>query len=326
MKVGMRKEKAKTFLDKTDLWRSLFIGTGSSGRLCFHARVVEGTMCIEVRLCGVGQRLAVCILGFYLAGVVTGSEAQAALTSLPGTILVTDQSNGTIRQYNASTGQLVGTVATRIADGSLADGAIGIAQVEGTIYCHAWRTGPVQSFGVLNPQTGQITTSLPLVSSASLGILFNTFVTVSNRSVFRYGLDGTYIASQNLDGNGVTTGSFMGFACDGTRYITTSDTYVNEVEYWTLDGLGAGIRHLNGVPESFYGLDVDPQSGNLWVIRSDTSTSWVSLYTPQSPNPVWSSSFNGFGRDVVYFPIPSAGTLCVIVGTLGTFARIRRRY
>lgn len=268
-------------------------------------------------------------LAFTAAISILPSCCIAGLAPLPGTLLVTCSTlgNGVIRQYDALTGQQVGSLQVLI-DGQPASLLGEIAWANGHIYVGAYRLQqPFGGIGIVDAVAGTFNS----IVSMSVG---------SNMDAFQ----GGFIAGQEGTGRGVYDANFNpiggGFALDdpsifvddfrGTAttpdgFVTTCAGLYGELIFWSSTGQHQGnsfFNNSNPVGE-LLGLEYDESNGAFWIGEA-AGTSMLRYYVPSSPNQVWSTSVPGVISDLAYIPIPAPAGLCA-VGAASTLLLRRRR-
>jgi hypothetical protein len=257
-----------------------------------------------------------------IAVALAAGGASGALAPFPGTIVVSDQTSGTLRQYDAASGQLVGSV---VALSNMSARTHGITNFNGELYGYVSIGATTEYFGRIDPATGAVTplSSGNLIRFNALATLDGTFVALgSDWNVYRFSSQGDLVSTTLLnDFGGWNQYQTGGLACDGGTYLT-STTSVEQVKFWSLNGQGSTQRSLNAV-SSIHGVEYESATGRAWTVSSDGSFTSVRMFEPATPTQVWSATFNGFGTDAAYFPIPAPGG--VVAGLAIAFITTRRR-
>ncbi len=259
------------------------------------------------------------------------SASHAGLVPLPGTILASTQSSGTILQYDALTGAQVGSLQVTI-DGQPADVLQGIDVLGDQIMVGAARQFVGGGTGVVDPATGTIVfVTTALVPTAFDHLNDNNFITGDVgrfRGVYNSSFQLVEVVEQIFAPGTYSTQEFRGVAGTSTGFATTYQPYFDEIQLWARTGAYLGVRSFNN--DDFGSLnnclEFDAATNAFWFGEAGiSSTSRIKRYNPTSPNAEWTASLPGYLTDLAYIPIPSPHAVGLFAVSSLALATRRRR-
>jgi hypothetical protein len=271
--------------------------------------------------------------------ILSQQSTYAALSPLPGTVLVGAQGNGIIRQYSSSNGSYVGSLQLRSFDGSQSLVTRSIAYVNSELYVSI-TSSTASYFGRVDPLTG-IVTPTPLSTGFTptrLATRGSELVQVSWENLFVYN---SSLAFTDFIMLTPPPGTYFFNEVGGIAYDAIGNAFVtsnggtgenNRVMYWRPDGTLEGQRNFNPVPGfTIQSIDMDANNNDLFVtFQGGTSDQgFLRKYAFGAEDPLWSVPILGNGnfgtiQDIVYIPIPTPATLLPTLA-LSLFATRRRR-
>ena len=255
---------------------------------------------------------------------------QAALVDLPGTLLVTSAFSGQLRQYNATTGQLVGSLQITL-NNQPAISTIGVGVLNGSIYMSGY-SAVIGGVGIVNPQTGAINaTELP-VSTANIDDQNGNLVFGSGGRPYRI-----YDPMFNQIGDGLltvaagtfTSEMFVGLAATSNGFVTSYNPFWNQIQFFDSLGFYDHSYFFNNPVSTFApcALEFDEQTSEFWFAQTDGTSSIIKRYADGDPNAQWTINVPGYIADLAYIPIPSPNSLgLVALSSIASVSRRRRRH
>lgn len=256
-----------------------------------------------------------------------------ALVPLPGTLLATMNGSNTILQYDAMTGQSLGSLQVQVG-GQPATYASGIAVLNGSIYVSAHRQGLSDVIGILDTTSGSVSVlresfGVPPAMDAKGDMIVvggggapsvslrdpNTFDEIALIPYFF--APGTFPDFY-----------FMGVAATSTGFVSTYNNFWYDIQFWTNTGTYDGRRTVNAplvnpiIPDA---LDYDEETGAFWLgLNGGSGSAGIRRYGPTSPNPEWTVTFPGQVIDIAYTPIPAPGFAGLFTAAVILTTRRRR--
>ena len=262
-------------------------------------------------------------------------SANAALTLTPGTVVVSSELSGMLRQLDPLTGSTLSSVQLRTPSGANIASVVAMTLVNQQLY-----VSDGFSTGRVNPETGIVTHVFGNFSSG-LGNRDGLLLTQGNQSIGIFSLDGVLLSDVECDGQSAGVPPEVGYRFrdvdwTGQRYGMLEDphgdTQPTYFEVFEFNEQGAYItntvQYFRPPTYNPNGFDIDLATNQFWIAldRFDSFNSQVRLYDRSNPTALRSLTLPYGGlTDVVYIPIPTPGASSLALASVALAATRRRR-